>query len=178
MINICIWNIPIKDLFYLVGIIVTLYLGIKNISILNTNRKNSLQESVYKEQMNFMLKLSGELIKFHRSMTVLRNNKWTVKDDHKLELAEQIVLIHEVLLSNAVICSDNIMELSGITLAKADIFIDDKYEKNNETDEDKFNDYFVSFLNIISEFKKELGIRELNKENQSLFNNQQEIWNY
>lgn len=125
-----------------------------------------------------MIMLSGELIKFHRSMTVLRNNKWTVKNDLRHELTEQIVLIHEVLMSNAVICSDNIMELSGIMLAKADIFIDDKYGKNNETDEDKFKDYFLSFLNIISEFKKELGIRQLNKENQSLFNNQQGIWNY
>src|SRR4051812_8088673 len=105
-------NIPIKDLFYLVGIIVTLLLGIKNISILNTNRKNSLRESVYKEQMNFMLKLSDELINLHRSMTYLCNNKWTLTDDNHQELLGQIVLVHEVLISNAVICSDNILDLT------------------------------------------------------------------
>ncbi|UUW08680.1 hypothetical protein NLG42_21565 [Flavobacterium plurextorum] len=161
------FNIPLKDLFYLIGIIATLYLGIKNISLSNKNRKNSLRESVFKEQITFMLKLSSEVIKLHRSLSFL-NNKTTVTDEQQKEIIEQILIIHEVLLTYSVICSNNVLELTKITIDNANTFLEYKIGKN-ESSEEKYNEYVVSFTNIMSQFKKELGIEKLKKENESLF---------
>jgi hypothetical protein len=160
-------NIPLKDLFYLIGIIITLYLGVKNISISNQNRKNNLRENVFKEQINFMIKLSNELIKLHRLLSFL-NNKVSVTNEQQKEIIEQVLLIHELLLANSVIISNEILELTTITIEKANTFLQDKIE-NNQSDKEKFDEYFISFTNIISEFKRELGIQKLKKENEALF---------
>jgi hypothetical protein len=160
-------NIPLKDLFYLIGIIITLYIGVKNISISNKNRKNNLRESVFKEQINFMIKLSNELIKLHRLLSFL-NHKSSVINEQQKEIIEQVLLIHEILIANSVISSNEILELTTITIEKADTFLQDKIE-NDQSDKGKFNEYFISFTNIISEFKRELGIQKLKKENESLF---------
>lgn len=170
-------DITLKDLFYLVGIIVTLFLGIKNISILNTNRRNSLRESIYKEQLNFMMKLSDELIKLNRSLTFLHNNVGVVTIESKKELTEQILTIHEVVMTNSVICSDTIIEMVIIILEKANIYINDKYE-NKISDQKKFDNFFSSFTDIILEFKRELGIQELKKENNLLFTKRKEIFKF
>ncbi len=165
--NICCQIKPenLKDFFYLFGIFSTFIISVFTIYIANKNRKNSLRESLYKEQMNFISKLTNEFYYLHSDLSKLRNN-------HKIEIEEtrlKIEKIFGVMFSNTHISPNEILIKSGDTLDSVGLFLN-QYDINKpELLELNFNTYFSNYTELLNIIRIELGVNSLSKENQKLF---------
>lgn len=150
----------LKDIFYVVGIISALIIGLTNIYISFKNRRNSLRDTIHKAQLNYFNELLKELSELHRDLTFLANNR-SIANDPK----EKVELIFKTSYSYMHLSSDKILDQTTDTIKTALEVIDCKDE--NQVKE-KFNNYFKNFRILISYIRKELGTDPLSKENQFL----------
>jgi hypothetical protein len=165
--NICCQIKPenLKDFFYLFGIFSTFIISVVTIFITFKNRKNTLRESLYKEQMNFISKLTNEFYNLHSDLSKLKNN-------HKIDIQEtklKIEKIFGVMFSNTHIGSTKILEKSGDTLSSVTVLISEFENENIENFESNFETYFDNYRELINVIRIELGVNSLSKENQKLF---------
>ena len=65
----------LKDMFYTFGILTTFILSSVNVYISFKNRKNSLRESLYKEQLSFISKLNSEFYNLHSDLSKLEKSQ-------------------------------------------------------------------------------------------------------
>ena len=76
----------LKDTFYLFGIFSTFIVSIVTLFIAFKNRKNSLRENLYKEQLNFVSKLTSEFYYLHSELTKINNGKEMNQDEIKVKI--------------------------------------------------------------------------------------------
>ena len=104
----------LKDMFYTFGILTTFILSSVNVYISFKNRKNSLRESLYKEQLSFISKLNSEFYNLHSDLSKLEKSQ-----NLQLDTKDKIEIIFGVMFSNTHISSDVILTSATNTLNSA-----------------------------------------------------------
>ena len=165
--NICcqIKSENLKDILYLFGIFSTFLISVITIIIAIKNRKNSLRENLYKEQMNFISKLTSEFYILHSDLTRIRSN-------HNIDIQAtrlKIEKVFAVIFSNTHIGSDKILGKSGDTLNSVGTFLNELENENPEMLELNFKTYYNNYMELINIIRIELGVNSLSKENKKLF---------
>ena len=135
----------LKDMFYTFGILTTFILSSVNVYISFKNRKNSLRESLYKEQLSFISKLNSEFYNLHSDLSKLEKSQ-----NLQLDTKDKIEIIFGVMFSNTHISSDVILTSATNTLNSALDFLNNLNFENQRTVNEKFNVYFEnnSVLNV------------------------------
>ena len=155
----------LKDTFYLFGIFSTFIISVVTVIIAIKNRKNSLRESLYKEQLNFVAKLTSEFYYLHSELTKINNGK--EKDQN--ETANKIENIFGVMFSNTHLGCDNILNKASETLNSINDYLKSVEEKKSETKNENFEAYFKNYTELINIMRSEMGVHSLSKENEKLF---------
>jgi hypothetical protein len=154
----------LKDMFYTFGILTTFILSSVNVYISFKNRKNSLRESLYKEQLSFISKLNSEFYNLHSDLSKLEKSQ-----NLQLDTKDKIEIIFGVMFSNTHISSDVILTSATNTLNSALDFLNNLNFENQRTVNEKFNVYFENYKNLRTVLRNELGVKSLSEENQKLF---------
>ncbi len=89
----------LKDKIFAIGIIATFLIGIINIAITIKNRKNSLRESLYKEQLIFFSKLMEENFKLHATLIRAHHRKNFLESDNII-INQEIEKMFNTMYSN------------------------------------------------------------------------------
>lgn len=150
----------LKDTFYLFGIFSTFIISIVTLSIAIKNRKNSLRENLYKEQLNFVSKLTSEFYHLHSELTKINNGKEIAIN----EIQEKIENIFCVMFSNTHLGCDNILIKASTTLDSVNDFL-----KSSETKNETLENYFKNFRELTNIIRNQMGVHPLSKENEKLF---------
>ncbi|MCL9805878.1 hypothetical protein NAT51_10115 [Flavobacterium amniphilum] len=154
----------LKDIFYTFGIFTTFILSSVNVYISFINRKNSLRESLYKEQLNFISKLNFEFYKLHSDLSKLLETQ-----SQQFDTKTKIETIFGVLFSNTHISPDIILTSATNTVESALEFLNNLSSENKDVIEEKFNIYFENYKNLRIVLRDELGVKSLSKANQKLY---------
>ena len=155
----------LKDIFYLFGIFSTFIISVVTIIIAVKNRKNTLRESLYKEQLNFIGKLTTEFYHLHADLTRIKNGKET----SRIDISAKIENVFGVMFSNTHIGSDKMLIKASDTLNSVNEFLKNNEEKNTEMAKENFETYFKNYKELTNIMRNELGVHSLSKENESLF---------
>ena len=155
----------LKDIFYLFGIFSTFIISVVTIIIAVKNRKNTLRESLYKEQLNFIGKLTTEFYHLHADLTRIKNGKET----SRIDISAKIENVFGVMFSNTHIGSDKMLIKASDTLNSVNEFLKNNEEKNTEMAKENFETYFKNYKELTNIMRNELGVNSLSKENESLF---------
>ena len=115
----------LKDTFYLFGIFSTFIVSIVTLFIAFKNRKNSLRENLYKEQLNFVSKLTSEFYYLHSELTKINNGKEMNQDEIKVKIEN----IFCVMFSNTHLGCDNVLNKTSTTLYSVYDFLKNVEEK-------------------------------------------------
>lgn len=156
----------LKDTFYLFGIFSTFIISVATIIIAIKNRKNPLRENLYKEQLNFMAKLTTEFYRLHADLTRIKNGL----EISRIETDSKIENVFGVMFSNTHIGSDNVLIKASDTLASVNEFLKNNEEKNTELANANFEEYFKNYKELTNIMRNEMGVHSLSKENEKLFN--------
>ena len=154
----------LKDMFYTFGILTTFILSSVNVYISFKNRKNSLRERLYKDQLSFISKLNSEFYNLHSDLSKLEKSQ-----NLQLDTKDKIEIIFGVMFSNTHISSDVILTSATNTLNSALDFLNNLNFENQRTVNEKFNVYFENYKNLRTVLRNELGVKSLSEENQKLF---------
>ncbi|EJG03312.1 MULTISPECIES: hypothetical protein [Flavobacterium] len=152
----------LKDFFYMFGIFSTCIMSFLSILITLKNRRNTLRESLYKEQLIFSNSLINEFYKLHSILTRLNHNQ-------KIELSElmlQVETIFGIIFSHSHIGSNRILSETSITLDRVNNIIDNL--KREESITLNYEKYVNNYQKLISTIREELGFFSLSKENEKL----------
>ena len=155
----------LKDTFYLFGIFSTFIISVLTIIIAIKNRKNQLRENLYKEQLNFIGKLTTEFYHLHADLTRIKNGT----EISRIETGAKIENVFRVMFSNTHIGSDNILIKASSTLNCLNEFLKNIEEKNSEMANVNFEAYFKNYKELTNIMRNEMGVHSLSKENEKLF---------
>ncbi|HRI32852.1 MAG TPA: hypothetical protein PLD02_03795 [Saprospiraceae bacterium] len=161
-----------KELLALIGISVSIILGVINLYILIKNRRNPIREHLYKEQMAFFIRLNKEFI----SISLLIDNL-KAEVPRKLELTQDVidfidsksqeirnmVTQHDFIIPNAVYNSTYMLftQIGDFTCSL--MTCDEKAIKI------EYDKYSESYYNFIEDLRVIMGIDKLSQENMNLF---------
>jgi hypothetical protein len=161
-----------QDILILITLVigvVNLGIGFANLFLAYKNRRNSLREHVYKEQLIFFHKLSYEIsvIYSHFEDIYVDQSISEEKDiaiEKKIEAIHQLVDTHDFLISNSVY-----FPIDSIVRIIDNLFLQALKQggKITESELDKLSDSQIFLMDKIREFA---GIDELTKENNELTN--------
>jgi hypothetical protein len=155
----------LKDTFYLFGIFSTFIISVVTVIIAIKNRKNSLRENLFKEQLNFVAKLTAEFYNLHSDLTKISKGK----EKNHVETDNKIENIFGVMFSNTHLGCDNILIKASETLNSVNDYLKSVEEKKSETTNEKFKTYFKNYKELTNIMRNEMGIHSLSKENEKLF---------
>lgn len=153
-------ELNIKDIVYIIVISLTSILSLITVIIAIKNRKNTLRELVYKEQLKFISNLTLELYYLHSDLTRIQNNIEVDRSNTK----NKIENIFKVMFSNTHLVWNNIIGKASDTLSSADCFIKNSGKEN-------FDKYFDNYKKLIKTIRKEMGVDSLSKENKKVIGN-------
>ena len=156
----------LKDTFYLFGIFSTFIISVVTIIIAIKNRKNPLRENLYKEQLNFIGKLTTEFYHLHFDMTRINNGA----EINRIETSAKIENVYAVIFSNTHIGSDIILIKASATLSCVNKLLKSLEEKKSEMVKKDFEAYFKHYTELTNIMRNEMGVQSLSKENEKLFN--------
>jgi hypothetical protein len=155
----------LKDTFYLFGIFSTFIISVATIIIAIKNRKNPLRENLYREQLNFIAKLTTEFYHLHADLTRIKNGT----EISRIETGAKIENVFAVMFSNTHIASDNILIKASATLNSVNEFLKNNEDKNTEMAKENFEAYFKNYKELTNIMRNEMGVHSLSKENEKLF---------
>lgn len=154
-----------KDTFYIIGILTSLMVSIFTIRNEIKNRRNSLREHIYIEQLNSISDLILMFTRFNKEIDSLINfsNRRQSNDfNFHLEELEKIILNNQYLLPNEII-KESRMAIQISHQLYLDI-CDDK----RTADHGSYDNYYGKYFQLIALIRKHFGIDQLSKENQKI----------
>jgi len=154
-----------KDTFYILGIIVTVVTSSFTLMLGFKNRRNSLREHLYKEQIIFFTKFLGNVNKLNFEIESILNNPSKRSNNLFYKILEVIsneYYNYEFLIPN---------EISGLVhnlIFKGNQF----YSMFLTTDDNKirttYSNYFDSYTEMLNAIKEFVGTTVLSNENKEL----------
>lgn len=162
----------IKDIVFSTGIVATLIIGLFTLALGFKNRRNTLREHLYKEQITFFSKFLLDVNKLNLEIEGLLNNPSKRKANNFYELLEVVSYQYynfEFLIPN------EISWLINNLIFKGNKF----YLIYLSTDEDKirvaYSNYFESYTDMLNYIKEFIGTNELSNENRILHSQKNKI---
>jgi hypothetical protein len=155
-------------LFTVIGIAFSIGLGLCNVWISLSNRRNAIREHLFKEQIDFLKKFSAQLvlvvylfedIEFNEQMTDGIEKKLDIEINRLDRLFDEHVLILPTLGMFDLLAKvlDNAQQLHSVLI-----------EKSGEVDERVFERFYDTYYIAIEKVRDYYQVEELSKETLSL----------
>jgi len=154
----------IKDYILAIGITTTFLISVYNLYLSVKNRKNTLREHLYKEQ----LAMCGKLINaFYLMNTEISKGFFNYNVDYQkvTEFAENIGYI---IFQNEYLAPDSLLTLANDTVTSSQDFLDASLQDAKKFQEE-YERYFQHYYSLITFIRDYFGIKDLSKENQKLY---------
>jgi hypothetical protein len=148
----------------IIGIVATTVLGLFNLFISLKNRRNSLREHVFKEQLTFLLELRQELAKLEVSLEGL-NKPWA---DNKLVAQNVIACLNkldELELSKNILLPDNLYLSTTKFITTAFKFANKVIQNPSLITKEEEKSFMNEILALEEEFREHIGLDKLTEEN-------------
>lgn len=159
----------LKDYLYIVGILVTLLIGILNFRILQSNKKNSMREYIFRQQIEVISKLFIQLNILNSIIDKLCNNDLKKSD---IDFIEEIEKVETIVYENEFILTNEILVKLTNVLDEATQFYNSSLSDNrieiNEFYKRYYKRYYKGYDIFLNEARLSFGIEYLTKENQRL----------
>jgi hypothetical protein len=155
----------IKDLFYIVGIISTLILSLITLYLNLRNRRNSLREHLYKEQISFFSILFVEINRLNLELDNLMNDPSKRNKNNYQEIIEgigNIVYHKEFLIPDEI--ANRVLEL----IVQGNSFYFSFLITNESEINKQYAEYYKKQSSIILYIKEFIGTNNLSDENKNL----------
>ena len=154
-----------KDYILGGGILVTFLIGVFNFSLALKNRRNTLREHLYKEQINFFSKFLVGVNKLNFEIEGLINNPSRRSDNNFYELIQ--LMSYDYYNSEFIIPA----EISGLIhnhIFKGNQFYSVCLTTNENKIAAAYSNYFESYTGMLNRIKEFIGTNELSTENKKL----------
>lgn len=156
-----------KDIIYATGLILTLVVSVFSLIINIKNRRNSIREHLYKEQMTYFLKLSKELhLALEMFYDVTRKKHLDTPTSNKIE--KQLDEIYILTETYDFITPDNLISAINLAIKNGDD-LHIKCLKGQITKNDVL-DFQNSYFNLVEDIREILGVDKLSDENKKMYN--------
>lgn len=155
----------LKDYLYIVGILVTLLIGILNFRILQSNKKNSMREYIFRQQIEVISKLFIQLNILNSIIDKLCNNDLKNSD---IDFIEEIEKVETIVYENEFILTNEILVKLTNVLDKATQFYNSSLSDNRIEINEFYKRYYKGYDIFLNEARLSFGIEYLTKENQRL----------
>jgi len=155
----------VKDIFFSVGIVSSLIIGLFTLSLGFKNRRNTLREHLYKEQISFFSKFLLNVNKLNFEIESLINNTSKRQSNNFYEILETVsydYYNYEFLIPN------NISGLIHNLIFKSNQFYTSFLSMDEERIRKTYSTYFTSYTDILNNIKEFIGTNELSQENKLL----------
>lgn len=167
-----------KDILTAIGLFISLMLGILSIGISLANRRNTLREHLYEEQLSFYTK-SIERLSFFAILledaAIDRTLKKEENSKKNLQLAfDQIQLLNLEVKKYTVIC-DNSVYIALINCHDIGLTFWTKFTANDTQWANLKIDFDEALKNTQAQIRQKMGINKLSEENQQLVKEKKSI---
>lgn len=154
-----------KDYFYIFGIIVSFSIGLFNVRMMLKNRRNSMREHIYKEQLNIISELFIKFSILNREIDSLVNNS---QKRFENTFEDKFNLVGELIFENQFILPNDIITLANNTLTKSEKFYSDLLNMANTNELNTYEEYYKRYFELLIIVRGYYGIDSLSKENQKI----------
>ena len=156
----------IKDVIYIVGLVLTFTISLFSLIINIKNRRNSIREHLYKEQMSLFIKLArGFQLLLDLYYDVSRDK--ILNDSKDIQLEQQVEEIYLLIDMHDFIVPNEIYSILNDTIKEGDT-LHLKAMKGPITNED-IASFKNNYFNLVEEIREFLGVDKLSDENKNLF---------
>lgn len=154
-----------KDVFYIVGIISTLAIGILNYFLGVKNRRSSLREHLYKEQFNFFIKIMTAINTLNMEIQALYNDPTKRHENNFDELLNEVISIYTI---SEFLPPEDLRGKCHNLIFKADqyylIFLTSEKKVYGQA----YNGYYNVYSELVDGIKSYIGTKNLSNENMQL----------
>lgn len=155
-----------RDVIYIVGIMLSITLGVFSFFISIKNRRNAIREHIYKEQFNFFLKVLNEL---NLALTIFydsfANKKLVPEKDKELETIfaklYQLQDTHDFITPNEIV-----FDLTNVIMQADNLHV--KAIKNPITEEE-ISTLHNNYFKLEDKIREFFGSDKLSDENRKLY---------
>ena len=154
-----------KDLITFIGVISALILGIINLIYIVKNRRNSIREHLYKEQIANTYKIFEKFSQLNQEIdSVLNNPDKRQKNEVEDIQSETSNLIYslEFLMSN------DFLKLSNETLKEITNFYLEYLSNDKDRTANAYKIYYDKYYDLVKLTREQFGIETLTKDNETL----------
>lgn len=162
----------IKDVFFSVGIVFTLIVSLFTLSLGFKNRRNTLREHLYKEQIIFFSRFLFNVNKLNFEIEGLINNP--DKRIHN-DFYEKLDMVSNEYYNFEFLLTDEISGLINNLIFKANKFYTCFLGLNNDRINRTYSEYFDSYSSMLEYVKEFIGTNELSRENKVLHSQKDKI---
>lgn len=155
----------LKDLITLLGVITALALGIVNLFYIVKNRRNSIREHLYKEQIANTYKVFEKFSNLNQEIDNVINNPNKRHDNQVEDLqneASTLIYSLEFILSN------DFLATSNDTLKEVTRFYLEYLSTNEDRAYNAYKKYYDKYYDLVRLTREQFGIEALTKENETL----------
>lgn len=154
-----------KDYFYIFGILSTLLIGIFNFKILKSNRKNSMREYIFKQQVEIISKLFIQLNILNRIIDKMYIHNLKSSD---IDFIEEIEKVENIVYENQFILTNDILTQLTNVIDKATLFYNSSVSTNRIEINKSHKNYYKEYDIFLNKARLSFGIDYLTNENQRL----------
>ncbi len=156
----------IKDSIYCIGLILTFGVSLFSLIINIKNRRNSIREHLYKEQMSYFIKLSREL---HLALEMFYDvsRRKILDDDTNNQIEKHSDEIYLLTETYDFITPDDLISAINLAIKKGDE-LHLKAIKGQITKID-ISDFQDAYFNLVEDIRDQLGVDRLSDENKKMY---------
>ncbi|MES2478483.1 MAG: hypothetical protein V4561_05325 [Bacteroidota bacterium] len=154
-----------KDLITLIGIISAVILGIVNLVYIIKNRRNSIREHLYKEQIANTYKIFEKFARLNQEIDDVINNPNKRHDNYVENLQNETSAL---IYSLEFILSNDFLAVSKDTLKEITSFYLEYLSMNDDRVSNAYKKYYDKYYDLVRFSREQFGIEALTKENETL----------
>lgn len=155
----------LKDLITLIGVLTALALGTVNLIYTVKNRRNSIREHLYKEQISNTYKIFEQFSKLNQEIDDAINNQSKRHDNQVENLQNETI---SLIYSLEFILSNDFLIVSKDTLKEVTQFYLEYLSTNEERASKAYKKYYDKYYDLVRLTREQFGIEVLTKENETL----------
>jgi hypothetical protein len=155
----------LKDLITFIGVISALTLGIVNLIYLVKNRRNSIREHLYKEQIANTYKIFERFTKLNQEIDSVFNNSEKRQNNKVEDLQSET---SNFIYSLEFVMSNDFLALSNDALKEITKFYLECLSTDKERTTNAYKNYYDKYYELVKLTREQFGIETLTKENETL----------
>lgn len=155
----------LKDLITLIGVMSALTLGIVNLVYIVKNRRNSIREHLYKEQIANTYKIFERFSKLNQEIDDVINNQNKRLDNQVENLQNEVSTL---IYSLEFILPNDFLAISKDTLKEVTAFYLEYLSTNDDIASNAYKKYYDKYYDLVRLTREQFGVEALTKENETL----------